>query len=124
MSEPADTPIKLWAVVCNGVITPEGLPAFLTKDGNKTYPVPVFFHEDKEVAARKARTLASRISKVRFYDGPGMTPSTPIFGVVEVTFPAKRTMSPERIAKMQAGRNKSTPAKQNPPAVAGKVPSK
>lgn len=106
MSDQA-VPRTAYAVVATGVLTPQGLPCFLSKDGNTTYPIPLFVHEDRSKAERRQKTLEARIRGIKFYDAAGMTPSKPFLGVVKVTLPPRgkgRKPTPEQVAKMQAGR--------------------
>lgn len=119
MSEQTAVPRKLWAVVVIGTKMPNGLPAYLSKDGNSFFPVLVYTHRDRAKAERRMKSLESANRAVKFFDGPGMSTNSPFFGVVEVTLPPKkpgRKVSPEQVAAMQAGRKASQAEKTEPPA--------
>lgn len=116
MSEIAAAPRKLWAVVVIGTKMPNGLPAYLSKNGTDFFPVVAYTHRDKAKAERRMKSLESANRAVKFFDGPGMATNSPFFGVVEVTLPPKKAgkpMSPERIKAMQEGRKAKTESQQH-----------
>lgn len=127
MSDIAPAVRKLFAVVATGTITPKGLPFLFGPSMGELYPVPLFMHADKAVVEKRKATLEGRIRAIRFYDGPGMAPSKPFLGVVEVTLPPKKAgkpMSPERKEQMKKAREAAAKLKAEvdrlPPAKARK----
>ena len=118
MSEPTQAPRVAFAVVATGVLTPQGLPCFLTKDGNETFPVLVYVHEDKAKAEKRRNSMETAARRIQMFDGPSMTKAKPFYGVVKVYLPARkpgRKVSKEQVIKMQEGR-KAANAEHKPAA--------
>lgn len=113
-------PRVAYAVIATGVVNNAGIPQFLRGSADTICPIPLYIHESKENCEKRKSSLAAKIARVKMYDQPNTETSQPFLGVVKVFLPAKKPMSPERIAKMQAGRKNATPPanNSNPPKIA------